>query len=275
MSAIITDINTRRVVPTVEIIQEEYRPPAGVIITDLGTVPEYTRKDIHAAEPIKNRADIEAIQRHLIRNGRYRDNLLFTMGINVGLRCGDLRWIRVCGILTEDGTAFRDECHVVEEKTGKRRYFCINDEVKAAFNLWLEHEGTVSMNDLLFKGTGNRSKSYQEEGRDAPMQVRSIERLLKTIINDECGLTVHASTHCLRKTFAYHMIQNAPERARAIEFLQKLFGHSSPAITLRYAGITEDEERNAYLTLNLGCLSHRQPDGDQFPTSTIKKENVS
>lgn len=270
MSAIITDINTRQVVPTVEIVQEEYRPPAGIVITDLGAVPEYTRKDVHAAEPIKNRADIEAIQRYLIRNGRYRDNLLFTMGINVGLRCGDLRWTRVRGILTEDGKDFRDECYVIEEKTGKLRRFHINDEVKAAFNLWMQNKGTISMNDYLFQGVSGRSKSTGN-----PMTVRSIENLLKTIINDECGLTVHASTHCLRKTFAYHMIQNAPERARAIEFLQKLFGHSSPAITLRYAGITEDEERNAYLTLNLGCLSHRQPDGDQFPTSTIKKENVS
>lgn len=270
MKAIVTDIHTRQVVSNVEIIQDEYRPPAHVPITDMGAVPEYTKKDVHAAEPIKNRADIEAIQRYLISKGRYRDNLLFTMGINVGLRCGDLRWTKVCGLLTEDGTAFRDECYVVEEKTGKLRRFCINDEVKAAFNLWMANKGTVSMTEFIFKGTSNRAKSTGE-----PMAVASIERLLKQIVNDECGLKVKASTHCLRKTFAYHMIQNAPDRARAIEFLQKLFGHSSPSITLRYAGITEDEERNAYLTLNLGCLSHRDPTLIPFPAHTVKNENVS
>lgn len=240
--------------PHVTIKGSQSIPPAGVVIKDLGAVPEYTRKDIHAAEPIKNKSDIELIQQHLVNSGRYRDNLLFTMGINVGLRCGDLRWTRLCGVMTEDGTAYRDECFVVEEKTGKLRRFYINDEVKAALTLYLQHVGTISMNDLLFKGIGNRSKNS-----DKPMDVKSIERLLKQVINDECGIDVHASTHCLRKTFAYHMIQNAPDRARAIEFLQKLFGHSSPAITLRYAGITEDEERDAYKTLNLGCLSKGTP----------------
>jgi len=241
---------TDTVPPNVTITRTQYQPPVDVIIKDLGAVPEYTKKDVHAAEPIKNREDIEMVQQYLINNGRYRDNLLFTMGINVGLRCGDLRWTRLCGVMTEDGTAYRDECFVVEEKTGKLRRFYINDEVKAALTLYLQHVGSISMNDLLFKGTGNRSKNSGE-----PMAVKSIERLLKQIINDECGMDVHASTHCLRKTFAYHMIQNAPDRARAIEFLQKLFGHSSPSITLRYAGITEDEERDAYKTLNLGCLS--------------------
>ena len=75
--------------------------------------------------------------------------------------------------------------------------------------------------------------------------------MLKEVINEKCGIDIHASTHCLRKTFAYHVIQSAPDRERAIEFLQKILGHSSQSITLRYAGITDEEIMDTYKGLNL------------------------
>ena len=85
---------------------------------------------------------------------------------------------------------------------------------------------------------------------------RSVERILKEVINDELGIPVKASTHCLRKTFAYQVIMNAKDRSRAIEFLQKIFGHSSQQVTLHYAGITDDEIQDMYQNLNLGRLDN-------------------
>ena len=66
-------------------------------------------------------------------------------------------------------------------------------------------------------------------------------------------LRAHAGTHLMRKTFAYHYLTGAADRSRALEQLMLLLGHSSPRITLSYAGITEDELRDAYECTCLGC----------------------
>ncbi|MBQ7937977.1 MAG: hypothetical protein IJ283_05735, partial [Oscillospiraceae bacterium] len=82
--------------------------------------------------------------------------------------------------------------------------------------------------------------------------VRSIERLLKSIVNDELHIPVHASTHMLRKTFAYHFLMAAPDRNRALELLSMQLNHSSIVYTLRYIGITSDEILEACFRINLG-----------------------
>lgn len=207
-----------------------------------------TEKRSKPADPIKKLEDILAVQEYLIRHGRYRDNLLFTMGINVGLRCNDLLHTKVGHVLTDDGAAYKGQFTIIEEKTSKRRTVFLNDAVYDALDLYFENATTpLDLNDYLFRAEGNRGKNSGE-----PLQRRSVERILKEVINDKCQINVHASTHCLRKTFAFHVIMSAPDRSRAIEFLQKIFGHDSQATTLYYAGITDMEIASTYRALNLG-----------------------
>lgn len=220
--------------------------PASVQITGSAFEEEVPEKKKEAAEPIKGLDDIQHISQYLIQNGRYRDNLLFVAGINFGLRCGDLLKLKVGHILTEDGTAYRDKIVIREQKTKKIREAYLNDAICDAADLYFGSAGMVDLNDYLFKSQCNRVKS-----NGTPMTVRSVERLLKTIINDECGLDIHASTHTLRKTFSYHILMNAPDRTRAVEFLMKILGHSSPSVTLAYAGITKEEIEQSYKNLNL------------------------
>lgn len=220
--------------------------PASVQITGSAFEEEVPEKKKEAAEPIKSLDDIQHISQYLIQNSRYRDNLLFVAGINFGLRCGDLLKLKVGHILTADGTAYRDKIVIREQKTKKIREAYLNDAICDAADLYFGSAGMVDLNDYLFKSQCNRVKS-----KGTPMTVRSVERLLKEIINDECGLDVHASTHTLRKTFSYHILMNAPDRTRAVEFLMKILGHSSPSVTLAYAGITKEEIEQSYKNLNL------------------------
>lgn len=70
------------------------------------------------------------------------------------------------------------------------------------------------------------------------------------VINDAAkavGITGHIGTHTLRKTFAYH----AYKQGKDIVQIQKLLNHSSPAVTLAYIGITQEEQDEIYLTINL------------------------
>ena len=222
-----------------------------------------------AAEPLKNTEDIMRVTQWLVSHHRYRDNLLFVMGINFGFRAGDLLELRVGDILEADGSAYKDKVTKTEEKTGKLRSVFMNQAVMAAADLYFDDIArrgqTVSLNDYLFTSESN-NKSYKE-GNSARLTLRSLDRMLKEVINHECHVEANISTHSLRKTFAYHVIINAPDRSRAIEFLQKMFGHSSAAVTLRYAGITDDEIQETYHELNLGLRN-------DFVASSKKREFI-
>lgn len=69
----------------------------------------------HAAEPIKSLDDIYAISEFLISQKRYRDNMLFIVGINFGLRVSDLRMLRFSNLINDNFT-FRDNFPVYEKK---------------------------------------------------------------------------------------------------------------------------------------------------------------
>jgi len=208
----------------------------------------------HAAEPIKDMADIIRISQYLIRNGRYRDNMLFIVGINFGLRVSDLRELRFSYLINEDST-FRDRCVVFEKKTRntrkrkKNRYITINTAVIEAVTLYLEHTPNVHLSDYMFRSVSGNSKNL-----DAPLTPMSIDRILKGIAKD-LGLGNRMSTHTLRKTFAYHQMVMSGNDPRKLLLLQKMFGHSTAAQTLDYIGITSEEIDEAYRNLNLGSLT--------------------
>ncbi len=61
-----------------------------------------------------------------------------------------------------------------------------------------------------------------------------------------CGLEYKIGTHSLRKTFGYRLYMSDTD----IELIQKLLNHSSPAITLSYIGITQNDMDEAILSLN-------------------------
>lgn len=223
------------------------RRPVMVQVADTAFEEVAPKKSKEAADPLKDLGDILAVRDYLVSEGRYRDNLLFIMGINLGLRCGDLLKLKVGHLLEEGGTAYREKIVITEQKTSKIREAYLNDAICDAADLYFGSCGVVDLNEYLFKSNCNRVKST-----GSPMTVRSVERILKEVINDACGINIHAGTHTLRKTFSYHILMNAPDRSRAIEFLMKILGHSSPSVTLAYAGITSEEIKESYQTLNLG-----------------------
>lgn len=205
-----------------------------------------------AAEPIKNMRDIIRISQYLIQQGRYRDNMLFIVGINFGLRASDLRELRF-GNLINDNLTFKDSFPVFEKKTRntrkrkKNRYITINKAVVDAVVLFLQNTEGVKLSDYMFRSESNRCTANE------PLTVRSIDRLLKGIAED-LRLTNKMSTHTLRKTFCYHQMLMSNNDPRKLMLLQKMLNHSSPLQTLDYIGITSEEIHEAYKKLNLGSV---------------------
>lgn len=205
----------------------------------------------HAAEPIKSMNDIFAISDYLIENYRYRDNMLFIVGINFGLRASDLRELRFSNLINDNMT-FKDTFPVFEKKTRntrkrkKNRYITINDAVVEAVTLYLKNTPKVSLSDYMF-----RSESNNGGDNNVPITIKSIDRILKGIASD-LGLSVKMSTHTLRKTFCYWMMVYGQNDPRRLLLLQKMLNHATPAQTLDYIGLTGEEISDAYNNLNLG-----------------------
>lgn len=205
----------------------------------------------HTSEPIKSMDDIMRISKYLIQKKRFRDNMLFVVGINFGLRVSDLRMLRFSNLINANNT-FKDSFPVFEQKTRntrkrkRNRYITINDAVRDAVILFLENSQDVCLSDYMFRSESNHGYSTQE-----PIHRNSVDRILKGIAAD-LDLNIQMSTHTLRKTFAFHQMVMSNNDPRKLLLLQKMLGHSTAAQTLDYIGITGDEIEEAYRKLNLG-----------------------
>lgn len=237
-----------------ELRDPERKIASGLISPAVENV-DYEVAPDHAAEPIKSIDDINEISSFLIHNNRYRDNMLFVVGINFGLRVSDLRVLRFSNLIN-DNLTFKDSFAVFEKKTRntrkkkKNRYITINRAVIEAITLFLENTPGVRLSDYLFRSESNRGRNMNE-----PLSIKSIDRVLKGIA-DELDLNVKVSTHTLRKTFCYHQMLMSNNDPRKLMLLQKMMNHSSPAQTLDYIGITGEEIQEAYQKLNLGSATH-------------------
>jgi integrase len=205
----------------------------------------------HTCEPIKDVSTLRSVSQYLVGKGRYRDNMIFILGINFGLRVSDLQQLRFAHILNQDLT-FKESFPILEKKTEntrtkkKNRYVTINSAVMDAVELYLEHNPNCSINDYLFRSEGNRGKNSGK-----PLSPRSFENIIKNI-KDELKLPEKLCTHSLRKTFGYHQMAMSNFSNEKLLLLQEMFGHSSVSITLKYIGITQDEILKECKKLNLG-----------------------
>lgn len=209
----------------------------------------------HAAEPIKDMDTIFRISDFLISNRRWRDNMLFIVGINFGLRVSDLLMLRFCDLITPE-LLFKETFAVFEKKTRntrskkRNRYITVNEAAIDAVTLYLQNTPGIKLSDYMF-----RSEATNSQG-NIPLTRQAVDKILKGIARD-LDLNIRFSTHSLRKTFGFWQMAMGGNDPRRLLLLQKMFGHSTAAQTLDYIGITEDEIKGAYLGLNLGHKDRR------------------
>jgi integrase len=173
------------------------------------------------SEPIRKQKDIKAVTRLL--KSRPRDYLLWTLGINNGLRANDLVRLKYSQVADlKPGAVVK----IIETKTDKENILVINKSVHRALQVYVQGI-KPEPEDYLFKSRkGNGHISSQTVGR----MVRSWAEAI--------NLKGQYGAHTLRKTFGY---QQRVAFGAGYEILCKRYNHSSPAITMRYLGI-EDQE---------------------------------
>ncbi len=175
-------------------------------------------------EPVRSVKDLEKIKNLL--KLKKRDYLLFCLGINTGLRISDILNLNVADVLN------RDYITIIEKKTKKRKKIALNETLQKLIKEFLSSK---QKNGALFKTRFNNRL-------DRVQAYRIIKKACNKINKD-----LVVGTHTLRKTFAYHHYKQFKD----IALLQKILNHSSPAITLRYIGIEQEEIDFSYLAFKL------------------------
>ena len=172
-----------------------------------------------------------------------RNKMLFLIGINLGIRASDLCGLKYNFFLNNDGT-FKEHYSLQPKKTKKTGKFVklyFNQVVKKAIADYIEEYPIEDTNEYLFKSRkGDNSIS---------------EHALWDILDKaatEAGIEQNIGSHSLRKTFGRFVFHNADDKNKALVILQTIFNHSSPAVTSRYIGLTDDEVSNVFNNLDLG-----------------------
>lgn len=151
-------------------------------------------------------------------NGTLRANprcaAVLTAEANLGMRIGDILRLKLSDIV-EDGGRYR--LNITEEKTGKRRTFTVPPTLYNYFRDYCR-EQNISPDERMF-----------------PICVYAVQKHLKKV----CDLLGYKniSTHSFRKWYATD-IYNAS--GHDIVLVQQLLQHSSPMVTRRYIGISDE-----------------------------------
>jgi integrase len=187
-------------------------------------------------QPIRDLKAIRAIKGNLKRKNP-RNFLLFTLGINTGLRISDLLRLKVEDVQDEKGRIL-EYLDLTEKKTKKQRLIYINDEAKSALEYFLEKTKIYELDRYLF--ISDKTKINKPISRIRAWQL--IQSWCR-----EVGVKTRIGTHTLRKTMGYQM----RIAGVAIEIIQEVLGHQSISMTKRYLGITDDEVTKAFKNFNL------------------------
>jgi integrase len=183
-------------------------------------------KNTNIVEPIRNKVDIQRIIDYFRANNKEKYAVLFTLGVNSGLRVSDLLGFKVKDVYNKTSIMLR------EQKTGKGKIFPLKDELQTLLNDFCKDRNPQ---EWLFTGRHGLK----------------LDRIIvyKTIVQACKDLNINANvgTHTMRKTFGYHHYKQFHD----IALLQTIFNHYSPVVTKRYIGITQDEINESYLCLNL------------------------
>jgi integrase len=174
-----------------------------------------TTNQIKDVQPIRDKQLIEDMKWSLKKWCSKRDYILFLIGINTGLRVGDLLQLRVSDLKRKRKVVIQ------EGKTKKPRTLNLNniyDDIQ-------EYIKKVDSEWLFPSRKGDKPISTTQAYRQLNKAAEMVD------IEDGIG------THTMRKTFGYWFYKQTKDVAK----LQSILNHSHPKITLKYIGITDEE----------------------------------
>lgn len=184
-------------------------------------------------EPIRDSEILSNMCLYLKENND-RNYIMFLLGIYTGLRISDILKLRVKDVIDlthkKDKRRIKKQIILREQKTSKQKIIKINPILKEPLEEYVQDK---EMYEYLIKS---------RQGFNKPISRKRAYEILKEL--GEIFDVESLGCHSMRKTFGYHYYKQTKD----IALLQKIFNHSSPAITLAYIGIDQDRMNKAYTT---------------------------
>lgn len=175
---------------------------------------------MNEVQPIRDKEKITEVS-NVLKNQSYRNYMLFIFGIYTGLRISDLLKLTV-GFVKN-----REHISIKEKKTRK------------VIRIYMQ---PVLQNEIKRYCRDKPDEEYlfvSRKGRNKPISREQAYRILKAAAL-KCGL-YEIGTHTLRKTFGYQTFKNDND----ISIVMKMLNHSKEEHTLRYIGITQENQDKA------------------------------
>jgi len=175
-------------------------------------------------DPIRRISHVKSISKYL--TDKPRDQLLFIMGVNNGLRSGDLLRLKVNQIKDLKSGEYLE---IKEGKTGKENILVINKAVYKAIRNYME-KLKPNDDDYLFKG---------QRGQLRPETIHAMVKSWCRVIK----LKGNYGSHTLRKTWGYHQrVTFGVDLPR----LMVCFNHATQRQTLDYLCVQPEEIKDVY-----------------------------
>ena len=199
-------------------------------------------------QPIRSQKDRDALVSYFL-NHSLRDYALFIFGIYTGRRIADLVALNVRDVAYIDMKSrfcIVERLKIQEKKTGKFIDLLLHPYARRALKKYLKKrlKSAPSMGAVLNEPLFMSQKARWSDGQFRITQQHAWRIL--TSAARSCGLNYKIGTHSLRKTFGYMLYSSGAD----LELIQRLLNHSSPAVTLSYIGITQDDMDEAILGLD-------------------------
>lgn len=188
---------------------------------------------IMTVEPVKSKQDIQNMADWFYSKGYEKYAVLWIFGVSSGLRVSDILGLKVKDVYGKTRIQMR------EQKTGKIKEFPLNEKLQ---NLMWDFCRGRAEDEWVFEGRGHRKLDRSQVYKRLNEAVEALK------------IDCHIGTHTMRKTFGYHSYRQYHD----ITILQTIYNHTSPDVTKRYIGITQDEIDRYYLNFSL------DPDSNEF-----------
>lgn len=175
---------------------------------------------------IKNKKDIQSIKDYL-KKTNYRDYVLFTLGINTGLKLKDLLMLKFNDVF--------DENYVFREIKVDNQTICLHKNIQQIL---------IHYKELIGDQYDKTYYIFASRKGKEPIDRSHVYRILNNCAK-ELNIHVNLGTQSMRKTFGYHFYREGGD----IKILRDKLGHPSCQATLKYLEIQRDtfDIQNFYL----------------------------
>ena len=153
-----------------------------------------------------------------------RDRLLFLFMLRCGLRVSE-----VCALTWDAIDLGAGTVRINRGKGQVDRVVYLSPDVEQTLEVWRAHHPS----GLYLFPSPKRHRTHLFRSQ--------INRLMDQYLA-AAGLTKHYSPHCLRHTFATHLLNAGV----SLEVLKELMGHHSMQLTLRYAQLYDTTKKHQY-----------------------------